>query len=59
MVSEASISAALCGRQELLEQARVTRMAEHGVREGSRSVGISELANRGADAQKQAEVVRR
>ena len=34
-VSEASISAAICGRQELLEQARVTQMAEHGTREGS------------------------
>ena len=43
----------------MLEPARLTQMVEHGKREGSRRVGISELTNMGADAQKQADVVRR
>lgn len=59
ILSEASISAAICRRQEMLEPARLTQMVEHGKREGSRRVGISELTNMGADAQKQADVVRR
>ena len=44
-LSEANISAAICGQQELLEQASVTQMVEHGTREGSKRVGISEFAN--------------
>ena len=59
ILSEASISAAMSRRQELLEPAHLTQMVEHGMREGSRRVGISERANMGADAQKQADVVRR